>query len=120
MTGTNGLAGRRILVVEDDNFLAADVVGGLEAIGAQVVGPVGDIDDALDLIGRTELLDAAVLDLNLRGKMAFPVADALMERHVPFVFATGYDKAAIPARYGAVARCEKPVDARRIATALFG
>jgi len=120
MTGIEAFAGRRILVVEDEFFLAEDVVKGLEANGAQVVGPVADIDDALDLIDETEHLDAAVLDLNLRGEMAFAVADALIERGVPFVFATGYDKAVIPARYGTVTRCEKPIDVWKIASALFG
>lgn len=114
------LAGRRVLVVEDEYFLADDVARGLEASGAEVIGPVGDIDDALDLIDETEHLDAAVLDINLRGEMAFPVADALLERGVPFVFATGYDSASIPLRYKGVTRCEKPVDAPKIARALFG
>lgn len=120
MTGTDDLRGRRLLVVEDEYFLAADVADNLKANGAEVIGPVGDIDDALDLIDDTERLDGAVLDLNLRGEMAFPVADALLERGVPFVFATGYDQGVIPTRYRAIARCEKPIDVPRIARALFG
>jgi DNA-binding response OmpR family regulator len=120
MTGLEWLAGRKVLVVEDEYFLADDVAKGLEANGAEVIGPVGDKDDALDLIEDSEGLDAAVLDLNLRGEMAFPVADALLERGVPFIFATGYDQAVIPARYGEVTRCEKPVDGPKIARALFG
>ncbi len=120
MTGTGMLTGRRLLVVEDEYFLAEDIVRGLEDRGAQVVGPVGTIDDALDLIEGTGHLDGAVLDLNLRGEMAFPVADALAERGVPFVFATGYDSAVIPPRYKGVTRCEKPIDAPKIARALFG
>lgn len=120
MTGTGTLTGRRLLVVEDEYFLAEDIVRGLEDRGAQVVGPVGTIDDALDLIDETQHLDGAVLDLNLRGEMAYPVADALAERGVPFVFATGYDSAVIPPQYKGVTRCEKPVDAPKIARALFG
>jgi len=120
MTGADALAGRWVLVVEDEYFLADDIVRGLEANGAKVIGPVGDVDDALDLIDEAECLDAAVLDLNLRGEMAYPVADVLLERGIPFVFATGYDNASIPARYHSVNRCEKPVDAPKIARALFG
>ena len=120
MTATDTLQGRRLLVVEDEYFLADDIVRGLKEKGAEVVGPVGTIDDALDLIDETERLDAAVLDLNLRGEMAYPVADALLERGIPFVFTTGYDGASIPPRYKAVTRCEKPVDAPKIARALFG
>ena len=114
------LTGRRVLVVEDEFFLAEDVVKAFQAAGAEVIGPVGDIDDALDLIEDTERLDGAVLDLNLRGEMAFPIADALMERSVPFVFATGYDQAVIPPRFVAVARCEKPIEVSKIVRALFG
>ena len=120
MTDEGGLRGRRLLVVEDDYFLAEAIAGGLAAAGAEVVGPVGTIDDALDLLEATAQLDGAVLDLNLHGEMAFPVADSLMELRVPFVFATGYDKAVIPTRFAGVRRCEKPVDACRIGQALFG
>lgn len=117
---TGALAGRRVLVVGDDFFLAADVVRGLEADGAEVIGPVGDIDEALDLIDDAPHLDGAVLDLDVGGEMAFPVADAPIERGVPFVFATGYDRAVIPPRYGAVARCEKPVEVHKIVRTPFG
>jgi len=119
MTGDAKLEGRRLLVVEDEYFLADDLVRNLKDKGAEVVGPVSDIDGALDLIDETEHLDAAVLDINLRGEMAYPVADALIERGIPFVFATGYDSANIPARYKDVTRCEKPVDAHKIARSLF-
>lgn len=119
MTGST-LEGRRVLVVEDEYILAMDIVNGLESEGAKVVGPVGTIDDALDLIGENEELDGAVVDLNLLGEMAFPVADALGERGVPFVFATGYDQASIPPCYRHVTRCEKPVAVPKIAHALFG
>ena len=58
--------------------------------------------------------------LNLGNEMAWPVADALLARGVPFVLATGYDAAVIPTRYAAVRRCEKPADLDEIARALFG
>src|SRR3712207_7225274 len=119
MTATETLTGRRVLVVEDEYFLANDMAKRLQANGAEVIGPVGGIDDALDLIDETENLDGAVLDLNLRGEMAFPVADALIKRGVPFVFATGYDQAVVPARYGRVTRYEKPIDPGKIARSLF-
>jgi CheY-like chemotaxis protein len=105
--------------VEDEYFLAQDIVQGLRAEGADVVGPVGAVCDALDLIDATERIDAAVLDLNLRGELAYPVADALTERGVPFVFATGYDQSYIPERYNSVARFEKPVRMADVARRLF-
>jgi hypothetical protein len=61
-----------------------------------------------------------LLDLNLQGEMAIPVADALIARGIPFVLTTGYDQAAIPPRLREAPRCDKPVRAANIARALFG
>lgn len=112
-------SGRSVLIVEDDYFLADDMAQNLEASGAKVIGPVADVEGALDLIASADQVDAAVLDLNLHGKMAFPIADALLAKQVPFVFATGYDQSAIPDIYNHVPRCEKPVTVEGIASALF-
>jgi ActR/RegA family two-component response regulator len=113
-------AGRRVLIVEDDFFLADELRTALAAQGAEVVGPVANIDDALDLIEQMQPIHAAVLDLNLQGEMAFPVADALNGCGVPFVLATGYDLSAIPVRYASVPRCEKPVNLAKVKRMLFG
>ena len=113
------VAARRVLVVEDDYFIAQEMRRGLAAGGTEVLGPVGDVDDALALIARTPGIDGAVLDINLHDVMVFPVADALRARGVPFVFATGYDWATIPARFADVQRCEKPVEPATVAKALF-
>ena len=114
------IAGRRILVVEDDYFVAQEMVRAFAEQGAEIVGPVATVDDAIDIVEDGQRLDAAVLDLNLQGEMVFPVADALRERGVPFVLATGYDRWAVPSDYADVKLCEKPVDAEAIAAALFG
>jgi CheY-like chemotaxis protein len=87
-------------------------------LGAQVVGPVPTRDKALALLASGESFDAAVLDINLRGQAVFPVADALIERGIPFVFATGYDQSAVPAPYLGVRRWEKPFEPAELAEAL--
>ena len=89
------------------------------AIGASVIGPAATVDDALRLVAATDRLDAAVLDVNLRGAMVYPVADALTARGVPFVFATGYDSTVIPPRFSGVKRCAKPVQFARMMRTLF-
>jgi CheY-like chemotaxis protein len=111
------LAHRRVLVVEDEYFIADDMARALQKLGAEVVGPVPTRDKALALVeaGR---VDAAVLDINLRGQTVFPVADALRERGVPFVFATGYDPSTVPAEYQDVPRWEKPFDPQVLAKML--
>ncbi len=112
------LQGCRILVAEDEYMLADDLCAELSDAGATVVGPAGNVGDALNLIGSGMEVDGAILDINLRGEMIFPAADLLAGRGVPFVFTTGYDASAIPNRFGAIARCEKPVDMAKVVQAL--
>ena len=105
------LSDRRILVVEDEYFLADELDRALRAAGAVVLGPVPSVKAALDLLGGEATPDAAVLDVNLGGEMAVPVADALAARGVPFVLTTGYDQTVLPERHAAARRLEKPVEA---------
>ncbi len=104
------LRGRRVLVVEDEYLLAEDLRQELERQGAEVLGPVPTVAEALELLATGPAPSIAILDINLQGEMAFPVADALRERAIPFVFATGYDAQAIPPAYADVPRMEKPLE----------
>ena len=106
------LAGRRVLVVEDEYFLADELDQALQAAGVTVVGPTSSIEAALDLLDDAVPPDLATVDVNLGGEMAYPVADALLARGVPFLFTTGYDQASLPERHAAIRRLEKPVEAR--------
>jgi len=117
---TKPLAGRRVLLVEDEYFIVSDLVRTFEASGAEVIGPAGSLEDALALVYNNSHIDAAVLDINLHGEMVYPVADELAGRGVPFVFASGYDKSAVPERYSRIKHCEKPVPPEAIAAALYG
>ncbi|WP_232630296.1 response regulator [Methylobacterium sp. Leaf118] len=114
------LDGRTVLVVEDEYFIADDMRRVFERNGAQVLGPVGSVDDALAVISESPRIDGAILDINLRETMVFPVAEALRARGVPFVFATGYEETAIPPHLRDAVHCEKPVEATRLAEILFG
>lgn len=116
--GQDALLGRKVLVVEDDYFIADEMRRTLSRSGAEVLGPVASVDKALALIAASSEIDAAVLDINLRDVMVFPVADALTSRGVPFIFATGYEDMAIPSRYAHVQRYEKPVEADALTQAL--
>jgi CheY-like chemotaxis protein len=83
------LAGKRVLIAEDHSIIAMDLAHELASGGAIVIGPVATAADALDAIASTNL-DGGILDIKLSDRLAFPVADALADRHIPFVFATGY------------------------------
>lgn len=101
------LAGKRILAVEDEYFIADDIRRALMREEVEVLGPVQTVDAAL-AIAEAERLDAAILDVNLHGTMSFPIADRLNEQGVPYALATGYDDWALPERFGAAQRVAKP------------
>jgi DNA-binding response OmpR family regulator len=119
MTQVGPLEGRRILIVEDDYMVAEILSEILEEAGATVLGPIGWIADALAFIaGSGSTLDGVALDVNLHGRSSYPIADALVERGVGFVFVTGYDGDALDAAYRRFPRCEKPFQPRTIVAAL--
>lgn len=89
------LQGARILVVEDEFLLAMDIESAIRGAGGEVVGPLVSLEEAVATAKREEL-NAAVLDLNLRGQMSYPVAEVLGSRNIPFLFATGYSQDRLP------------------------
>ena len=111
-----------MLLAEDEFLIAEDLAWALSAVGATVIGPAYSVAGALGLIETCGALDGAVLDVNLKGEAAFPVADALLGRGVPFVFTTGYDRQSVQrAVQEDVVRFEKPVDpAKLVAVAVAG
>ena len=106
------LAGRRILVVEDELMVSWLLQDMLTDLGCTVVGPAARVDEALALIGADatsgETIDAAFLDINLDREMSYPVADVLAARGVPFVFSTGYDRATLLEGYQSCPMLQKP------------
>ena len=112
------LSGRRILVVEDDYFLAEDLAEELRSLGAEVRGPAPSVAAALGLLADGPEPDMAVLDVNLGGETVVPVAEELLLRGVPFAFVTGYDRSALPDRFADAPRFEKPLDTRRLMAAI--
>ena len=104
------LRGRRLLVVEDNYLIAADLVWQLESSGAEFVGMAASVGEAHAIIeAEGNGLHGAILDVNLGSERAFPVADTLIARGIPFVFATGYDQWVVPEPYAKIPRIEKPV-----------
>lgn len=104
------LATKRVLVVEDEALVAMLIEELLADCGCRVIGPCGSVADALDA-ARTEPLDLAVLDVNLRGEKVYPVAELLSARHIPFVFLSGYGEEAIPTNHQDWKACAKPFKA---------
>jgi two-component SAPR family response regulator len=114
------LAGCRVLIIEDEYFLAEDIVRELKALGARIIGPVGELEEAANIVEEEAAIDAAIVDINLQNDMVFPLARKLRVRKIPFVFTTGYDKSSIEAEFHDIRLWEKPVDITAMARELTG
>lgn len=110
---TGNLAGKRVLIVEDEYFIASDLQRTLQREEVEVVGPVGDLDRALSLAAN-ERLDAAILDVNLEGATSYRLADHLTQRSIPYLFLTGYDGGTLPEPYRSAPRVPKPFSIRAV------
>lgn len=89
---------RQILVVEDEMLIGMLLEDMLTDMGHKVVAVVPRVNEALAAVQR-EAFDLAILDVHLNGQAVFPVAEALIERGIPFVFATGYGERGLPENY---------------------
>jgi CheY-like chemotaxis protein len=105
---SSALRDRRILVVEDEYLIAMSLADALQNAGSVVVGPVPSVDKAIQKIESEPHIDAAVVDVNLGGVLAYAVADMLIARKIPFVFTSGYEDNVLRRRYAQVKNCPKP------------
>lgn len=114
------LDGKAILVVEDEFFQAQDLADALTRAGARLVGPFPSLSAAVEALEAGVRVDAAVLDINLRGRVVYGVADALAARGIPFLFATGYDPAFLAPAHQGRPVCRKPVALPKMLGVLAG
>ena len=101
------LAGQRVLVVEDEMMVSLLIEDLLADHHCVVVGPFDTVAHALEA-AQTEMLDLAVLDVNVAGVKVYPVAEALYTRGIPFVLVSGYGRSAVPEQHPDWAVCSKP------------
>ena len=111
------LFGRHILIVEDEMLIALSLGDIVSALGCTSV-MASRVAKAVSL-AETENFDAAILDLNLSGSLGYPVADALNQRGVPFIIASGYGAEGIPADYAKRPLIPKPYLAEHVEAALL-
>lgn len=103
------LAGKRILIVEDEALVGLDMQFAFEDEGAEVIGPALSLQDAMEIVAREHRIDGAVLDVDLGGEDVFPVAQMLRELGVPFVFHTGHgSRANLSQMFPGSLTCSKP------------
>jgi len=122
MTGPSGAAAkRRVLVVEDEMLIGMLLEDMLIDLGHEVAAIVPRLKEAMAAVDR-ETYDLAILDVHLHGESAFPVAEALIAKGIPFVFATGYGERGLPENYRGRPVLQKPFakdDLERVLQRLF-
>jgi CheY-like chemotaxis protein len=110
------VAGKRVLVVEDEAMIAAMIMEWLEELGCTPLGPAARLSEGFAL-ARAESFDAAVLDVNLNSEPIYALADYLRARGIPIVFATGYGEG-VGNRASNAPVLEKPFTADQLTRAL--
>lgn len=111
------LQGCRVLVLEDDFYLAEDIADALREAGGSVLGPFGDVSRAAGALEH-EGPDLAVLDVNLGGDNSFEIGRTLKRRGIHFLFATGYDQSVFPDDLADAAYLTKPISMRALVASL--
>jgi CheY-like chemotaxis protein len=109
--------GRAILVVEDEPLIAMMLEDFLETLGHRIHASCDNLSDALTQCKEGEF-DLAILDVNLKGELVWPAAQALQERGVPFVLASGGHVEPPPAMFADAPVLEKPYTIDRIGPVL--
>lgn len=108
---------KRALLVEDEGVIALLIESMLTDLGYQVLGPASRLAKALD-IAQSETFDVAVIDVNLNGTPSFPIAELMIAKRIPFVFATGYGASGIPDYLNTSPVLQKPFKLQQLADAI--
>lgn len=116
-TGSGKLGNLRVLIVEDESLIAMLIEDAVLDLGCRMVTIAATLRDALDQATSGEF-DIAILDVNLNGSPAFPVAELLADKRIPFIFSTGYGASGVPQAFAAVPVLAKPFKEGDVARAI--
>lgn len=113
------MAGKRIFVAEDETLIAMVLEDMLTELGFELACSAPSLSKAMDFVGTSDPIDAAILDIELNDEKSWPIAEALMLRQVPFVFSTGHGPDAdVDVRFANAPILEKPFDTAALADVL--
>jgi len=115
-----GLKGRRILVVEDSPVVGPFTAELLAELGCEVVGPAPNMAAARELVESESDIDAAMMDVHIRGERVFPLCDLLAAKRVPFLLTSGYADWQMPDKWEDRPRLSKPYTIGQVESALTG
>jgi two-component SAPR family response regulator len=111
------LDGIRVLVVEDQFFIALELEAMIRDLGGTVAGPVAHLDAARTLVGQ-EKINCAILDVKLDGNTSLPLADELIASGVPVILVSGYDSNQLPNRFTDTPKLRKPISVAELTRVL--
>ena len=117
MTYGKVVASKRVLIVEDELMIRMLLEGMLTDLGHSVAAEAGGLDEAISLARQAEF-DLAVLDVNLNGTPVTPVVEILIQRGLPFIFASGYGQRGLPEAYQTAPILQKPFQADALEQAI--
>jgi CheY-like chemotaxis protein len=110
---SDGAARFKILVVEDEALIGMDIECAVEGLGYEVVGPIAELGEALD-VAAEEAIGCAILDINIRGGNSYPVAELLLARGLPVLLLSGYRMQSLPEGLHEAAHLAKPFTAEEL------
>jgi len=113
----DGLAGKRVLIVEDEPIIALLLEDMIDELGMTVSARASTLAEAREL-AEAPSFDAAILDINLHGQMSYPAAELLARQGVPLVFVSGYARDRMPPLLANAPLVPKPYQPHQIAAAL--
>ena len=111
--------GLRVLVVEDEAFVAMLLEEMLRDIGCELAAALPSVSRSLAFLRSGAAIDAAILDVNLGNETSLPVAEELRTRGIPFLFSTGYGRVRLGDKYGTTPVLQKPFQAEQLERALM-
>jgi CheY-like chemotaxis protein len=106
-----------ILLVEDEAMIRMMIADMVEMLGHRVAAEAGNMDKAMEL-ARSAAFDFAIIDMNLNGTMSFPIADTILARSIPLIFASGYDSTRATGQYQQTAVLQKPFTIDKLEAAI--
>ncbi|HEV7323329.1 MAG TPA: hypothetical protein VGO04_32395 [Ensifer sp.] len=109
----------RVLVAEDEFYVANEISYWLEQAGVTIIGPTPTVNATLSSLSKADDIQVAVLDINLNGELIFPAADELVRRSIPVIFYSGYDSLDVPDRFKNSARLSKGAGFSDLVSAVF-
>jgi FOG: CheY-like receiver len=115
----NSLSGLQILIVEDEGAIALLLEDMLMDLGCEIAGTAARVSKAMELINGTAKIDIALLDLNIAGESAYPLAEELMRKSIRFLFSTGYGDVGLKNEFSHAPVLQKPFTQRDLKARLL-